>query len=396
MIKYPYARPSITKKDEMNVLKSLRGQYLTGGEVITNFEKKITETFNSKYAIVCNSGTAALHMIYKSLGLKKGEAILTSPITFLASASAAKMCNANVYFSDVDPKTGLIIPDLLEGKLKNKKLNIKIVTVIHLGGRVCDLETIYKICKKYKCFLVEDACHAPGAYYLNKKNNVSLIGSCKYSIASSFSFHAIKHITMAEGGCVTTNNKVLNNKIRLLLNHSMVRKSNIKSKSDDFSLPWFYKVSELGWNYRASEINCALGLSQISRLKKILKKRKIIANHYLKAFSDFPYLTFPENAFQENVNAWHLFTIFLNFRIINSIKSKIVEDLKKFGIGTQVHYIPLFLQPYYKENNIKQYKGALEYYAKNLSLPMYDTLEKKDILFISKKVKEVIIKNLHK
>ena len=186
------------------------------------------------------------------------------------------MCGANVFFADVDPRTGLIDPLLIEQKLKDKKLKIKIVTVVHLGGRVCDLERISKITKKYKCFLVEDACHAPGAVYEDKKKGKSKIGSCKYSIASSFSFHAIKHITMAEGGCVTTNNKQLANKIRLKLSHSILRKNNTNIvKKNNFSQPWYYEVSDLGWNYRASEINCALGLSQLARLKKSQEKEHI-------------------------------------------------------------------------------------------------------------------------
>ena len=396
MLKYPYARPTVTKEDEKEVIRALKGQFLTGGKIIKNFENKITNTFKSKYAIVCNSGTAALHLIYKSLGLSKGDSILTTPVTFLATASAAKMCNANVCFSDVDPDTGLVIPELLENKLKNRKLNIKIVTVVHLGGRICNLEEISDICKKYKCYLVEDACHAPGTHYINKKNIKTNIGSCNYSIASSFSFHAIKHITMAEGGCITTNNKSLNNKIRLLLNHSMERKNYKNQTSGNFSRPWYYKVSDLGWNYRASEINSALGLSQIKRLKKIIIKRKEIANYYYKELKDFSYVNFPKNAFSDNTNAWHLFTVLIDFKKLGLSKSKIVNDLFKKGIGTQVHYIPLFLQPFYKNKDKNIYKGSLEYYSKNLSLPMYDTLEKRDIVYISRKLKEVIFNNIKK
>ena len=199
MIKYPYARPNVTSNDVIAVVKAMKNQFLTDGEIIKSFENDLSKAFKVKNSIVCNSGTAALHLIYKSLGLKKGDGILTTPITFLATANAAKMCDANVYFSDVDPNTGLMIPELIEEKLKNKKLKIKIVTIVHLGGRICNLEKISIITKKYKCFLVEDACHAPGAIYKTRNKQTTRVGSCKYSIASSFSFHAIKHITMGEG-----------------------------------------------------------------------------------------------------------------------------------------------------------------------------------------------------
>ena len=178
---------------------------------------------------MCNSGTAALHLIYMALGLQKGDIILTSPITFVATANAALMCGAKVIFADVDPGTGMLTPENIEKKLKSKKHNVKIITVVHLGGRLCDLEGIAKVAKKYNCKVVEDACHAPGSKYINKKGQAFKTGSCRYSIASSFSFHAIKHVTMAEGGCVTTNNKVLSEKIRRKLNHDIIRKKNYES-----------------------------------------------------------------------------------------------------------------------------------------------------------------------
>ncbi|MAA51601.1 MAG: UDP-4-amino-4,6-dideoxy-N-acetyl-beta-L-altrosamine transaminase [Phycisphaerae bacterium] len=390
MIKFPYARPHITKKDIASVTSAMKNQYLTGGPVIKSFERELCKSFNVKNAIVCNSGTAALHLIYKSLGLCKGDAILTTPITFIATANAARMCGANVHFVDVDPDTGLIIPELIEAKLKNKKLKIKIVTVVHLGGRICDLEKISKITNKYNCFLVEDACHAPGTFYKNKKNETSKVGSCKYSIASSFSFHAIKNITMAEGGCITTNNNNLSKKVRLKLNHSMVRKPDGRPLK---GIPWLYEVSDLGWNYRASELNCALGLSQLSRLEKVLNKRKKIAATYKLALKDVKYLSFPKNAFSIN-NAWHLFTIFIEFNKLKFNKSKFVKTLQSAGIGTQVHYIPIFKQPYYKLKKYESFKGSEEYYQKSLSIPMYENLQKNDILLISKTIQSIIESNI--
>ena len=305
------------------------------------------------------------------------------------------MCGANVVFADVDPFTGMLTPESIEKELKKGKLKIKVITVVHLGGRFCDLEGISKIAKKYGCYLVEDSCHAPGAIYLNKKNEASKAGSCKYSIASSFSFHAIKHITMAEGGCITTKNKKISEIVRCKLSHGIVRKSTKKKYDKNFLDPWYYKVSELGFNYRASELNCALGLSQIKRLKASLKKRNKIADTYRTELEGVPNISFPKNCFNTNSNAWHLFTILIDFKKLKIKKRDIMNKLQAKGIGTQVHYIPLFLQPIYEIKNENTFQGAMEYYNKNISLPMYASLEKRDVQYISGIIKKILLKSNH-
>ncbi|OUU25500.1 MAG: UDP-4-amino-4,6-dideoxy-N-acetyl-beta-L-altrosamine transaminase [Candidatus Endolissoclinum sp. TMED37] len=388
MIKFPYARPDLTEADKNAVLQSLDSQFLTGGSIIKKFENKISKEFKVENAIVCNSGTAALHLIYNALGLSNGDTILTSPITFVATANAARMCGAEVVFADVDPDTGLLTADRIEKAILSSKSKIKIITVVHLGGRLCDLESISKIAKKYKCLLVEDACHAPGAIYYDSKKNKSRVGECNYSIASSFSFHAIKHITMAEGGCITTNNNKIAKEIKNKLNHAM-----IKNKNNKFKEPWYYQIKELGWNYRASEINCALGYSQISRLKKLIKKRKQIANLYRIHLQDFSIITFPKNSFDKDTNAWHLFTIFIDFKKLKIKKKDLVQKLEKKGIGTQVHYIPIFLQPFYKHNKNSYFRDSIIYYKKSLSLPLYVSLKDKDIIYICKTLKSILTRN---
>lgn len=386
MIKFPYSRPDVTNSDIALVKKALKSQFITGGQIIKVFEKKIEKKFNVKNSIVCNSGTAALHLIYSALGLKKGDTILTSPVTFVATANAALMCGANVIFADVDPSTGMLTPESIEKKLLSKNYNVKIITLVHLGGRLCDLEGIAKVAKKYNCKIVEDACHAPGAKFLNSRGKTFEIGSCKYSIASSFSFHAIKHITMAEGGCVTTNNKIIAEKIRLKLSHGIIR----KGKNKNFLKPWYYQINELGYNYRASEINCALGLSQLRRIDASINKRNKIANLYKKELENIPQITFPKYSFTNKYNAWHLFTILIDFKKYGINKSDFVKRLMRKGIGTQVHYIPLFLQPIYKEFNLKLYKGAMEYYKKNLSLPMYVSLKLDEVKYIASIIKNAL------
>ena len=388
-MKFPYSRPNVTKTDLSAVKKSLKGQFLTGGPIIKKYEEQLAHQFNAKHAIVCNSGTAALHLIYMALGLTNGDKILTSPITFVATANAALMCGAKVVFADVDPRTGMLTPETVEKELKNTRREIKIITIVHMGGRLCDLEGIYKVAKKYNVFLIEDACHAPGAVYYNKNKVGFQTGSCKYTIASSFSFHAIKNITMAEGGCITTNSKKIADKVRLKLDHGLIR-NNSRKKEKLFLDPWYYKAEELGYNYRASEINCALGLSQLKRLKKSIKERNSLARIYKVQLEGTPAISFPENAFKLHSNVWHLFTILVDFNLLNLNKRKFFNLLKKAGVGTQVHYIPLFFQPIYNVKNKQKFSGAINYYSKNLSLPMYIGLRKEDIIYICNTIKNII------
>ena len=276
-IKYPYSKPDVTSGDINAVVKVLNNQYLAQGKIVKKFESNLQNKFKVSKAIICNSGTAALHSVYRSIGLNKKKGIITSPLTFLATANAAKMCNAPVFFSDVDSKTGLITPNNLEDAFRRVNFKVGAVTIVHLGGHLCDLEGLSAVAKKYNSFIIEDACHAIGAIYYGK--NKSYIGSCKHSLACTFSFHAIKNITMGEGGAITTNNLKLANKIKLNVDHGIIRE-----KKDMIDVPpnspWYYQMNDIGWNYRASEISCALGLSQFKRIDKILKKRNLIANSY--------------------------------------------------------------------------------------------------------------------
>ena len=391
MIKYPYSKPEVTKSDILEVKKVLEGGYLSQGEKIQEFEFELSKTFKSQNIIVCNSGTAALHLIYMALGLGPKAGLLTSPITFLATANAAKMCNAPVIFADVDHKSGLLTADTIEHALKTSKFKIKVITLVHLGGKLCDLESISEVAKKYNCLIVEDASHAPGAVYCNKKYKKSKIGSNSYSIASTFSFNAIKHIAMGEGGCVATNDINIANKIRSLRSHGMlINKEKFLYKQVE-NAPWYYEMHNLGWNYRADEITCSLGLNQLKRLQKGINKRKRLVNYYLSELKDVDSIILPACAKSIDKSVWHLYPILINFKKIGISRSNMMELLLKSGIQTQVHYIPLFLQPYYREKNISFYKGAMSYYESTLSIPLYVQLTKKNIIFISSKIKSIII-----
>ncbi len=392
MIKYPYSKPEVTKSDIQAVNKVLKGGYLSQGEKILEFEYELCKIFQSKNVAVCNSGTAALHLIYMALGIGPKAGLLTSPITFLATANAAKMCNASVVFADVDPVTGLLTAETIERALKKSKYKIKVITLVHLGGKLCDLAKIEKVAKKYNCYLVEDASHTAGAIYQTKNGKVSKIGSNKYSIATAFSFNAIKHVAMGEGGCVSTNDSQIANKIRKLRSHGMAKKTSELIYKQKEKVPWYYEMQELGWNYRADEISCALGLNQLKRLHKGILKRKKLAKYYYNELKDEEIIILPADIKGIDDSVWHLYPILINFEELGFSRSKVMQELSKNGIQTQVHYIPLFLQPYYREKNISLYKGALQYYKSTLSIPLYVQLNKNDISFISSKIKSILNK----
>ena len=386
ILKYPYSKPDLTKDDTNEVLKALKSQYLTQGAIVKKFEGEIKKKFKVKEAVICNSGTAALHSVYRSIGLDKSNGIITTPITFLATANAARMCNAPLHFADVDPISGLITPQTLEQAFQRVKFKVRVVTVVHLGGNLCNLKGLHKIAKKHGSFLVEDACHALGANYSSSKTKFYPIGSCKYSIASTFSFHAIKNITMGEGGCITTNNFKLSQKIRLNISHGMIR-DKAKMINPPKKASWYYQMQDIGWNYRASEISCALGLSQFKRINQIISKRVKIAKFYKKYIKKNKYINYPEMTHSSNKLGWHLFQLLIDFRKLGTTKENFIQYMKKKSIGTQVHYIPLILQPYYKNLHFKDcYIGALSFYEKTISIPMYTSLTENDVKYISEEI----------
>ena len=390
MIKYPYIKHEILKDDHKLVIKTLESQFLTQGPMIKKFENTISKKFMTKNTIVCSSGTAALHLIYNSLGLDEKNGLLTTPLTFLATANAARMCGAPIEFADVDKNTGLLTAETLDEALRKSRVNIKVICVVHLGGRICDMEEISKIALKYGCFLVEDCCHAPGAQYFKNDKTYSPVGCCKYSIASAFSFHAIKHVAMGEGGCITTNDSNLSETVRLRLNHGIIKsKKKMKFLPED-NANWYYEMNELGYNYRADEISCSLGLGQLKRLSQTVKVRRSIVEIYRNNLENTEHLFIPSIPKNLKSHAWHLYSLAIDFKKLGKSRGTVMKELHKKGIGSQVHYIPLFLQPYYKELGSSVLPNAMNYYNKSLSLPLYNQLKEKDIVYISKQLKKII------
>ena len=385
---FPYSKQNINLRDEQSVLKALKNKFITQGPLSQKFEKNLSKVFNSKYVLVCNSGTAALHLAYSAIGLGPENGLITSPITFVATANAAKMCNAPVAFADVDKNTGNLTLTTIKKAIKRANFKVKAICLVHLGGRPCPILEIYEFAKKNNIKIIEDACHAPLAMYRGKNNLIYNVGACKHSEITTLSMHAIKHFTSAEGGVLLTNNKKHYIFAKKMASHGIIKEKKLfKSKMNKES-PWYYEMQTLGYNYRLSEINCALGLSQLSRLKQSIKSRNNLAQAYCNYLKGASNISLPEPIDKKDgKHAWHLFAIKVNFKKIKISRSTLIKKLYKYGVGTQVHYIPLYRQPFYKESP-KGFIGAEEYYSNTISLPMYYGLNKKDI----KKISSILIK----
>ena len=377
-----YGKQFIDKNDINLVKKSLGQELITTGHFVKKFEKKISQFLKVKFCITCNSGTAGLHLSFLSINLKKGDIVLMPAINFIAAYNMCKLFGAKIFLVDVDPFTGQMTPNkLLDCIINNNIKNIKAIITMYLGGYPENILEFERIKKKYRCFLIEDACHAFGAQYKYKNRNYQ-IGSCKHSDISVFSFHPVKTITTGEGGCVTTNNKFLAKKIYLLRSHGIER-------NNKFS--WEYNINYPGFNYRLSDINCALGLSQLSKVKEFIAYRKSISSYYKKELSNFvQFFSYNKN----NSPSYHLFLISINFKKKNLTKNKFLLHLKKHKINCQYHYIPIYKFKFFKDKKYykKKYFRNSEYYYKNtISLPIYYNLSLKD----QKKIVHVI-KNILK
>lgn len=391
----PYGLQYIDSLDRNKILKVLKSDFITQGPEIEKFEHKFAKYVGSKYAVACASGTAALHMSCLALGINSESRVLTSAITFVASANCAEYLGANVDFVDVDEKTFCISVTELEKKLKKKKIDL--VVPVHLSGHSSDMAGIYKLKKKYNFHIIEDSCHALGGKYNNFK-----VGSCKYSDISTFSFHPVKPITAGEGGMITTNNKKIYQKLLLYRTHGIHKNhtsfKNKKLAYDKYGQPnmWYYEMDLLGFNYRLTDLQAALGKSQLSKINLFTKKRNKIAAIYNKNFNNIKNLRTPFKS--KNVHhTYHLYTILVDFKKIKLTKNQLMKYLYNKGIGTQVLYIPVFLQPYYKSKyNYKSNKFpiSMKYYEQALSVPIFYSLTHKEQVSVIKNITKVLNNNI--
>ncbi len=387
----PYSRQDIGEKDIKAILNVLNDDYITQGPRIERFEKNFANYVGSKHAVACATGTAALHISLLALGMNKNHNLITSPITFLASANCIQFLGGNTIFSDIDEKTICLCPHELEKKLKSHKIDV--VIAVHMAGHSSEMKSLYDLKKKYNFFLIEDACHALGGTYNSYK-----VGSCKYSDISTFSFHPVKPITTAEGGMVTTNNKKLYEKLIIFRNHGMHKKAN-KFKNKHLAInedgevnPWYYEMNDLGYNYRISDIQCALGINQLKKLDFFLRKRTLLAKFYCKGLENNRNIVIPKTK-NKVKHAYHLFTIRIDFKKIGKTRYKVMQELRKENIGSQVLYIPLHLQPYYSEKynlRIGDFPKAEKYYNECLSIPLFPGIRTSEAEYIVKTLNSII------
>jgi UDP-4-amino-4,6-dideoxy-N-acetyl-beta-L-altrosamine transaminase len=375
----PYGRHEISEQDIQSVIGVLKSDFLTQGPQVPLFEKKVLDFTGAKFAFAMNSATSALHVAYLALGVTPNDYVWTSPITFVATSNAALYCGAKVDFVDIDLKTyNISIPKLEEKLIEAEKRGKipKVVVPVHLAGQSCDMEKIFNLSKKYGFKIVEDASHAIGGRY---KGNP--IGSCKYSDITIFSFHPVKIITSAEGGMALTNNVELSKKMELLRSHGITRNESLMVNNSHG--PWYYEQVELGYNYRMTDLQAALGVSQMDRLEEFVAQRHKIADFYNKSLNNLPIiLPFQESG---NYSAYHLYVIRLELNKIKKSHREVFDLLRERGIGVNLHYIPVYLQPYYTNLGFKKgyCEQAEKYYAEAISIPMYSHLTQNQLNIVA-------------
>jgi UDP-4-amino-4,6-dideoxy-N-acetyl-beta-L-altrosamine transaminase len=362
----PYGRQEITDGDIESVIAVLRSDFLTQGPVVPNFEAAIAAYCGAQYGVAVNSATSALHIACLALGVGPGDYLWTSPITFVASANCALYCGAKVDFVDIDPETFNLSPLRLREKLEQAaKMGTlpKVVVAVHMCGQSSDMRAIHALGKEFGFFIIEDASHAVGGRYLGEP-----IGNCRFSDITIFSFHPVKIITTAEGGMAMTQNADLAARMQLFRSHGITRETESLQRQTDG--PWYYEQQELGYNYRMTELQAALGLSQLDRIDDYVKRRHILADRYDAELAELP-LTTPWQS-SDTYSGYHLYVV----RCAAKIRRAVFEYMRAAGIGVNVHYIPVHTQPYYQEMGFQvgDFPNAENYYSEAISLPLFPTM----------------------
>lgn len=382
----PYGRQSIEEDDIAAVAAVLRGDYLTTGPAIEAFETALAQKVGAKYAVVCSNGTTALYMAGRALGLQPGDTVIVPSVTFLATASAPHLCGAEIIFADVDPDTGLMRPADLQNALKRAKGPVKALFNVHLTGQCEDIETIASIARAAGLKIVDDACHAIGTRYTAHDGTDHSVGDQSFCDMTVYSFHPVKTITMGEGGAVVTNDDALARRLVLARNHGMTRDpEEFVQPADALDIsgrpnPWYYELIEPGFNFRATDFQCALGLSQLQKLDKFIRRRTEIAALYDRLLLPLAQKIKPLCGHANCHPARHLYVALIDYAAAGTDRAGFMMRLREKGIGSQVHYFPVHRQPYFaKRYGVQSLSGADMYYARALSLPFYPALNNDDI-----------------
>tara|TARA_B110000483_G_scaffold174613_1_gene206578 strand:+ start:2699 stop:3862 length:1164 start_codon:yes stop_codon:yes gene_type:complete len=366
----PYGKQDITQQDVDSVIEVLKSDFLTQGPKVPLFEKAVANKVGSKYALAVNSATSALHIACLALNLKSGDWLWTSPVTFVASANCGLYCGANIDFVDIDPRTYNICIKALEAKLSDAeragKLP-KVLVAVHLCGQPCDMQAINVLAKRYDFRVIEDASHAIGGKYKDE-----YIGSGRYSDITVFSFHPVKIITTGEGGMALTNDSQLAVDMELFRSHGITRDPSLMTHEMDG--PWYYQQISLGLNYRMTDLQAALGVSQMSRLDKYVERRHLLSQRYCELLKDFP-LVLPWQH-SDSYSGYHLFVIRLKLDKISKNHLQVFEGLRERGIGVNLHYIPVHTHPYYAKMGFssEDFPEAMKYYSEAISLPLFQSM----------------------
>ncbi|WP_160286038.1 UDP-4-amino-4,6-dideoxy-N-acetyl-beta-L-altrosamine transaminase [Pseudomonas knackmussii] len=367
----PYGRQEITQADIDSVIEVLRSDFLTQGPMVPRFEESVARHVGARHALAVNSATSALHIACLALGLGPGDTLWTTPITFVASANCALYCGAKADFVDIDPRTYNLCPNALASKLEHAEANgtlPKIVVAVHLCGQPCDMAAIHKMSQRYGFKIIEDASHAIGGKYRGE-----FIGNGRYSDITVFSFHPVKIITTAEGGMALTNCNELAQRMALLRSHGITRDPAEMTHEADG--PWYYQQIDLGFNYRMTELQAALGISQLKRLDSYVARRHELAKRYDDLLAGLPLSTPWQHP--DSYSGLHLYVIRLQLKHCAYSHREVFERLRASGIGVNLHYIPVHTQPFYRDLGFKDgdYPEAEQYYREAISLPMYQTLD---------------------
>lgn len=364
----PYGKQYIDEDDINEVIKVLKSDYLTTGPEIEKFEADFAKYVGSKYAVAISNGTAALHAACFATGINIGDEVITTPMTFAASANAILYCGGIPVFADINPLTYNIDPEKIREKITNRT---KAIIPVHFTGQPCDMDEINNIAKEFNLTVIEDASHALGAIYKDRK-----IGAI--SDMSTFSFHPVKHITTGEGGMITTDRKDLYEKLILFRSHGITRNNDLLEKKNEES--WYYEQCELGYNFRITDIQCALGRSQLRKIDMFVNRRIEIANIYNEAFDKIDWITIP---YQDNnrLSSWHIYILKFDLNKLNMKRNDIFNILKTKGIGVNLHYIPVYLHPYYKELGYERglCPEAESLYEYIITIPLFPMMTDEDV-----------------